>query len=113
MSRTRAVTVVTPGGHVELLVGAVRSAAKQVESLVDVESIPRAERARRARELEAALRPLRRLARDLRAPEREARLCARPGCSKPVTAKRSDARYCSTACRVAAHRAAGRPAGRG
>lgn len=32
--------------------------------------------------------------------------CAGPGCAETFTPKRADARFCSTRCRVAAHRAA-------
>lgn len=31
--------------------------------------------------------------------------CANPGCARPFRPARSDARYCSARCRVAAHRA--------
>lgn len=45
-----------------------------------------------------------RLCADCRHAEPAFRSCAR--CGVPFTARRSDARYCSTRCRVAAHRAA-------
>jgi len=72
--------------------------------LVDLEPIPQDERDKWAGEIDEAMRPLRRLVRNLREPERTARRsCAR--CGKPFVARRSDARYCSVTCRVAAHRA--------
>jgi ribosomal protein L37AE/L43A len=47
----------------------------------------------------------RRHARALDALNRAEVVC--PSCRRPFTPKRSDAIYCSTACRVAAHRARG------
>ena len=42
-----------------------------------------------------------------RARARARRTCACPGCREPLDAQRSTKRYCSTACRVKAHRAKG------
>lgn len=69
--------------------------------LVDVEAIPDDAREEWGRQLATALRPLNHFARQVAGGVPV--VCAR--CGQSYLASRSDSRYCSGACRVAAHRA--------